>query len=83
MTAAELKTVASLGKKKFRDETGLFVVEGEKMVSEALDSGFEVVSVFRIEDVGVFCEVCHSIQNTSGLVRWYKPLPYLYQDYVM
>ena len=42
MTAAELKTVASLGKKKFRDETGLFVVEGEKMVSEALDSGLKI-----------------------------------------
>lgn len=52
MTAAELKTVASLGKKKFRDETGLFVVEGEKMVTEALASGFEVVSVFRIEEIG-------------------------------
>ena len=53
MTAAELKTVASLGKKKFRDETGLFVVEGEKMVSEALASGFEVVAVYRTEEIGV------------------------------
>lgn len=52
MTAAELKTVASLGKKKFRDETGLFVVEGEKMVSEAIVSGFEVVSVYRKDEIG-------------------------------
>ena len=52
MTTAELKTVASLGKKKFRDETGLFVVEGEKMVSEALRSGFEIVSIYRTEDIG-------------------------------
>ena len=48
----ECKQVRSLAQKKFRDETGLFVVEGEKMVSEALTSGFEVVSVYRREEIG-------------------------------
>ena len=48
----ELRQVRSLSQKKFRDETGLFVVEGEKMVSEALQSGFEVVSVYRRDDIG-------------------------------
>ena len=48
----ELRQVRALSQKKFRDETGLFVVEGEKMVSEALASGFEVVSVYRREDIG-------------------------------
>ena len=48
----ELRQVRALAQKKFRDETGLFVVEGEKMVSEALASGFEVVSVYRRDDIG-------------------------------
>ena len=49
---AEIKKVRSLREKKFRDETRLFVVEGEKMVREALGSGWDVVSVYRRETVG-------------------------------
>ena len=48
----ELRQVRSLAQKKFRDESGLFVVEGEKMVSEALASGFEVMSVYRRDEIG-------------------------------
>ena len=39
---AEIKRVKALQSKKFRDESGLFVVEGEKMVAEALESGLQV-----------------------------------------
>lgn len=52
ITAAEIKFVKSLSQKKFRDSEGLFVVEGEKMVAEALASGFEVEKVYRREDIG-------------------------------
>ena len=48
----EIKSIKALASKKFRDETGLFVVEGEKMVQEALASRFEVVSVHRREEIG-------------------------------
>ena len=48
----ELRQVRSLSQKKYRDEGGLFVVEGEKMVSEALASSFEVVKVYRKEEIG-------------------------------
>ena len=48
----EIKSIKALASKKFRDETGLFVVEGEKMVQEALDSRFEVVSVYRRDEIG-------------------------------
>ncbi len=34
------KLIKSLHQKKFRDSTGLFIVEGEKMVGELLDSSF-------------------------------------------
>lgn len=52
ITNAEIKHIRSLSQKKFRDETGLFVVEGEKMVSEAQKSGFEVVSVYKKDEIG-------------------------------
>ena len=49
---AEIKRIKSLAQKKFRDESGLFIVEGEKLVDEALRSSFKVESVYRIEDIG-------------------------------
>lgn len=48
----EIKEIRALGQKKFRDERGLFVVEGEKLVDEALRSGFEIVGQYRVEDIG-------------------------------
>lgn len=48
----EIKRVKALQQKKFRDECGLFIVEGEKMVQEALNSPFEVENVYRKEDIG-------------------------------
>ena len=48
----EIKEIRALAQKKFRDESGLFVVEGEKLVTEALQSGHEVVKLFRTEEIG-------------------------------
>lgn len=48
----EIKRIKSLQQKKFRDETGLFVVEGEKMVEEAVKSGFKVEAVYHKEEIG-------------------------------
>lgn len=53
MTTSEIKYIKSLSQKKFRDQYGVFVVEGEKMVQEALASGFEVERVYRVEDIGL------------------------------
>ena len=52
ITQAEIKQIRSLREKKYRDAYGLFVVEGEKMVREALSSGFEVKGVWRREEIG-------------------------------
>ncbi len=38
----KIKLIQSLNRKKNRDETGLFLVEGNKMVEEALRSDFEI-----------------------------------------
>ena len=45
LAKSEIRQIRSLSQKKFRDELGLFTVEGEKLVSEALASGFEVEAV--------------------------------------
>ncbi len=48
----EIKKVKSLSQKKFRDEMGLFVVEGEKMVEEAMASHLTIERVYRTSDIG-------------------------------
>ena len=52
MTTSEIKFIKSLSQKKFRDESGLFVVEGEKMVAEALKSRFQVEKVLCRDEIG-------------------------------
>lgn len=42
------KLVQSLRQKKSRNKLGLFVVDGEKMVAELLDSGFAVEQVYAL-----------------------------------
>lgn len=48
----DIKRIRSLQQKKFRDETGLFTVEGEKMVEEAIASPFCVEKVYRRDEIG-------------------------------
>jgi TrmH family RNA methyltransferase len=48
----DIKRIKSLQQKKFRDQTGLFIVEGEKMVSEAVDSHFKVDNVYYKTEIG-------------------------------
>ena len=48
----QIKFVKSLQQKKVRDEQGLFIVEGEKMVDEAVSSPFKVESVYRRDEIG-------------------------------
>ncbi len=52
LTNAQIRLVRSLKDKKFRDEHGLFVVEGEKLVREAMASAYEVEAIYRQEEVG-------------------------------
>ena len=52
LSANHIKAIRALSSKKHRDQTGLFVVEGEKMVSEAMESDFQVMEVWRRDDIG-------------------------------
>ena len=48
----EIKKVKSLQQKKFRDEEGLFIAEGDKMLEEAERSRFHVECVYRRDSIG-------------------------------
>lgn len=52
ISSNQIKFIRSLSMKKFRQESGLFVVEGEKLVNEAIASPFKVRDIYRIEDIG-------------------------------
>ena len=49
---ADIKLIKSLDKKKFRNLHGLFIIEGEKLLEEALSAGIEVKKVFKREEIG-------------------------------
>ena len=65
LTHAQIKMIRSLKDKKFRDEYGLFVVEGEKLVREALNSSYEVESVYRMSRISL----CATPSPVLALVR--------------
>ena len=69
LSKAEIKRIKSLKEKKFRDEYSQFVVEGEKMVQEALSSSFKVVAVYREEEIGA--------ENMAKISQLSSPSPVL------
>lgn len=62
MTLSEVKYIKSLSQKKFRDQYGVFVVEGEKLVQEALHSTFTVEQIYKAEEIGE-----KAMERISGL----------------
>lgn len=55
LSASQIKFIRSLSQKKFRQESGLFIAEGEKIVNEALQSPFHVQAVYKMADIGEEC----------------------------
>ena len=68
-----VKETAKLLKGKYRDETGLFLIEGEKGVQEALKVGIEIERIFVQESLinVIINEVKQSSINFSGQLRTY------------
>ena len=62
ISKAQVKMIRSLQQKKFRDELGLFVAEGDKCVSE-LTKTFELVHLYREGENATRTE----IEQMSGL----------------
>ena len=50
LTKSQIKLITSLKQKKFRIQHQLFVVEGIKVVQEFLNSNYELVAIFAVED---------------------------------
>lgn len=73
----DIKFIRSLHEKKYRDELGMFIVEGEKMVAEASASGLDIVMTVRRDEVGGSVmeriSACSSPSPVLAVVR--KPAP--------
>ena len=52
LSANKIKFIRSLSQKKYRDEHQLFIAEGEKIVEEALRSGYNVKEVYYEKEIG-------------------------------
>lgn len=50
ITKAEIKLVRSLADRRAREEHGLFVAEGEKIIGELLDSHLHVTKIYATDD---------------------------------
>ncbi len=55
LSANKIKFIRSLSQKKFRDMHGLFIAEGEKIVAEAMASGYKVREVYYEKEIGREC----------------------------
>ena len=49
-----VKETAKLQQKKFRDDSGLFLLEGDKCIEEAIKAGIEIEKLFVIENYNKF-----------------------------
>ena len=52
LSANKIKFIRSLHQKKYRDEHNLFIAEGEKIVEEAMRSGYNVKEVYHESEIG-------------------------------
>ncbi len=67
ITNAQVKTITALKEKKFRERSGLFVVEGRKMTQELIKSDYEIEQIFAckewIEDNKILVASLNKIAN--------------------
>ena len=83
ISKAQIKTVRSLQVKKFRDELGLFVAEGDKCVSE-LTKAFELVHLYREGENATRTEIeqMSGLRTPQGVVGVFKKSEYSeYSEY--
>jgi TrmH family RNA methyltransferase len=49
LSKSQIKLITGLGKKKYRDQSGLFVAEGPKVIGELLESGLQLHTLFATD----------------------------------
>ena len=64
----QIKYISSLKQKKFRDELGKFVVEGDKLVDELINSDFDIDIVFATNDWVSKCDCPKLISKTDNII---------------
>ena len=76
ISKSQIKLVRSLQQKKYRDETGLFVAEGDKCVEELLKS-FELVQFYREGGNATRAEIeqLSGLRTPQGVVGVFKKRP--------
>ena len=77
ISKTQIKLVKSLQQKKYRDEAGLFVAEGEKCVEE-LRKGFELVHFYREGENATRTEIeqLSSLRTPQGVIGVFKKSEY-------
>ena len=76
ISKAQIKMVRSLQQKKFRDELGLFVAEGEKCVGE-LQKNFELVHLYREGENASRTEIeqMSGLRTPQGVIGVFRKRP--------
>ena len=62
-----VKEAAKLQQKKFRDESGLFLLEGDKCIEEAINAGVQIEKLFVIENYDKF-NISDRIETTDAVL---------------
>lgn len=77
VSKTQIKLIKSLQQKKYRDETGLFVAEGEKCVEE-LRKGFELVHLYREGENATRTEIeqLSGLRTPQGVIGVFKKSEY-------
>lgn len=63
-----VKETAKLLQRKYRDESGLFLLEGAKCIEEALESGLEIKHLFILENSNMFQDFAERIETTEAVL---------------
>ena len=63
-----VKDTAKLLQRKYRDEAGLFLLEGVKCIEEALEFGLEIKQIFVMEGSELFAEFKNRIETTEAVL---------------
>ena len=62
-----IKETAKLLQKKYREETELFLLEGEKCIDEAIESGLKIVRIFSLENQNKYSSI-EQVEVTEAIL---------------
>ena len=63
-----IKETAQLQQRKYRDQKGMFLIEGVKAVEEAMSYGLEIVNIFVLEGCSEYLSFENRIETTEAVL---------------